>query len=92
MVVGRELDRHPDLLVAMHPDRGLDVGAAQYIQKQILTARDDGAAVVLVSTELEEILDLTDRIIVMYKGGIIGTIDTQDATAEQLGLWMAGVE
>ena len=72
--------------------RGLDVGAAQYIQKQILTARDDGAAVVLVSTELEEILDLTDRIIVMYKGGIIGTIDTQDATAEQLGLWMAGVE
>lgn len=92
VVVGRELDRHPDLLVAMHPDRGLDVGAAQYIQKQILTARDDGAAVVLVSTELEEILDLADRIIVMYKGGIIGTIDTQDATAEQLGLWMAGIE
>ena len=75
----------------MHPDRGLDVGATQYIQKQILAARDEGTAVVLVSTELEEILDLTDRIIVLYKGGIIGTVDTCDATAEQLGRWMAGV-
>ena len=91
VVVGRELDRHPRLLVAMHPDRGLDVGATQYIQKQILAARDEGTAVVLVSTELEEILDLTDRIIVLYKGRIIGTVDTCDATAEQLGRWMAGV-
>lgn len=91
IVVGRELDRHPRLLVAMHPDRGLDVGATQYIQQQILKARNEHAAVVLVSTELEEILDLTDRIIVLYKGSVIGTIDTADATAEQLGLWMAGV-
>ena len=91
VVVGRELDRHPRLLVAMHPDRGLDVGATQYIQKQILAARDEGTAVLLVSAELEELLNLTDRIIVMYKGRIIGTVDTCDATAEQLGRWMAGV-
>jgi simple sugar transport system ATP-binding protein len=89
-VVGRELDRRPRLLIAMHPGRGLDVGAAGYIQTVIINARDAGTAVLLVSTELEEIMGLSDRILVLYGGRVMGIIDRQDATVEQLGLMMAG--
>ncbi|WP_069998622.1 ABC transporter ATP-binding protein [Cellulosilyticum sp. I15G10I2] len=90
-VVGRELDRKPDLLIAMHPDRGLDIGATKYIQARIVEERDRGAAVVLVSTELDEILELSDRIVVMYEGKIMGTMDQKEATREKLGLLMAGI-
>lgn len=90
-VVGRELDRKPDLLIAMHPDRGLDIGATKYIQSRIVEERDRGAAVVLVSTELDEILELSDRIVVMYEGKVMGTMTQQEATREKLGLLMAGV-
>ena len=90
VVVGRELDRKPALLVAMHPDRGLDVGATRYIQKEILDARAGGAGVLLVSTELEEILELSDRILVIFQGRVMGILEQKDATPEKLGLMMAG--
>jgi simple sugar transport system ATP-binding protein len=90
-VVGRELDRQPDLLIAMHPDRGLDIGATKYIQGRIVEERDRGAAVVLVSTELDEILELSDRIIVMFEGRVMGTLSQKEATRDKLGLLMAGI-
>lgn len=90
VVVGREIDRDPSLLIAVHPDRGLDIGATKYIQSRILEARNKGAAVLLVSTELDEILELSDRIVVMYGGEIMGCLDAADATREEVGLMMAG--
>ncbi len=90
-VVGRELDTRPSLLVAMHPDRGLDVGATKYIQSEIVAARDAGAAVLLVSTELEEIMELSDRILVLYGGRVMAVIAQREATVEKLGLLMAGI-
>ncbi len=89
-VVGRELDRKPDLLVAMHPGRGLDIGATKFIQQRLLDERDRGAAVLLVSTELDEIMELSDRIVVMNSGNVAGILNQAEATREQLGLMMAG--
>lgn len=88
----RELSRKPRLLVAMHPNRGLDVGATQYIQKQILQARDEGAAVLLVSTELDEILEMSDTIMVLYKGRNMGIVQGDQASPRELGLKMAGIQ
>lgn len=90
VVVGRELGRVPKLLVAVHPSRGLDIGATKYIQRRIVEARDRGAAVLLVSTELDEILELSDRIMVLYEGQIMGIVTQKEATRETLGLMMAG--
>ena len=90
VVVGRELDRKPRLLVAVHPSRGLDIGATKYIQNRIVAERDRGAAVLLVSTELDEILELSDRIMVLYEGEIMGIVAQRDATRSGLGLMMAG--
>ena len=89
-VVGRELDRDPKLLIAVHPSRGLDIGATKYIQSRIVEERDRGAAVLLVSTELDEIMEISDRIIVLYEGEIMGIVDQKDATRNSLGLMMAG--
>ena len=91
LVVGRELDRTPDLLVAMHPSRGLDIGATKYIQQQIVQQRDRGAAVLMISTELDELIELSDRILVIFGGEVMGIVDRKDATKEVLGLLMAGV-
>jgi simple sugar transport system ATP-binding protein len=91
VVVARELDRSPAIIIAMHPSRGLDVGATRYIQEQILQARENGTAVLLVSTELEEILELSDNIIVMYKGTVMEIVDRKNTTPEYLGLLMAGI-
>jgi simple sugar transport system ATP-binding protein len=90
-VVGRELDRSPSLLIAVHPDRGLDIGATKFIQQRLLEERDRGVAVLLVSTELDEILELSDRIVVLSHGEVMGIVDQSDATRERLGLMMAGV-
>lgn len=90
-VVGRELDREPDLLIAVYPDRGLDIGATKYIQSRLVEERDRGAAVFLISTELDEILELSDRIIVLYKGRVMGDIPQREAQREQIGLLMAGI-
>ena len=89
-VVGRELDRKPSLLVAVHPSRGLDIGATKYIQSRIVEERDRGAAVLLVSTELDEILEMSDRILVIYEGEVMGIVDQKDADRNCLGLMMAG--
>jgi simple sugar transport system ATP-binding protein len=90
-VVGRELDRDPDLLIAVHPSRGLDIGATKYIQSRIVEERDKGTAVLLVSTELDELMELSDRILVMYGGRVMGIVDQKIATREQLGKLMAGI-
>ena len=92
MVVARELDRSPKLLIATHPARGLDIAATKYIQSRIIEARDKGAAVLLVSTELDEILELSDRILVIYEGRVMDILPRSQATLEQLGLLMAGVK
>lgn len=89
-IVAREIDQDPDLLIAVQPTRGLDVGAIEYIHKQIVKQRDAGKGVLLVSLELDEVLDVSDRILVMYEGEIVGQLDAKHATAEELGLYMAG--
>ncbi|MEG2349523.1 MAG: ABC transporter ATP-binding protein [Hungatella sp.] len=90
-VVGRELDRTPSLLVAVHPSRGLDIGATKYIQSQIVGQRERGTAVLMVSTELDELIELSDRILVMYEGKVMGIVDQKDATRDTLGPLMAGI-
>ena len=91
-IVGREIDKNPDLLVAVQPTRGLDVGAIEYIHKKIVAQRDAGKAVLLVSLELDEVMDVPDRILVMYEGEIVGEFDPKTTTEEELGLYMAGAK
>lgn len=91
-IVARELDRPHNLLVAVQPTRGLDVGAIEYIHAQIVKDRDEGAGVLLVSLELDEVMNLSDRILVMYEGEIVGELDPQKTTVQELGLYMAGVK
>jgi len=91
VIVARELSRPVKLLIVNQPTRGLDVGSIEFIHHRILEARDKGAAVLLVSAELDEIISLSDRIAVMYKGRILETLEARSATREQLGLLMAGV-
>lgn len=90
-VVGRELDRDPELLIAVHPSRGLDIGATKYIQARMVEERDKGTAVLMVSTELDELLEISDRILVMYSGRVMGIVNQKEATREQLGKLMAGI-
>ncbi|MBQ9263726.1 MAG: ABC transporter ATP-binding protein [Clostridia bacterium] len=89
-IVAREIDRGTDLLVAVQPTRGLDVGAIEYIHKQIVNVRDSRKAVLLVSLELDEVMNLSDRILVMYEGEIVGEFDPKHTTVQELGLYMAG--
>lgn len=91
VIVARELSRPIKFLVASQPTRGLDVGSIEYIHSQILSRRNDGVAVLLVSTELDEIMQLSDRIAVMYRGKIVAVVDSAEATKEMIGLLMAGV-
>ncbi len=92
MIVAREFSRTPRLLIASQPTRGIDVGSIEFIHRQIINQRDAGAAVLLVSAELDEIMTLSDRIAVLYKGEIIDTLPAQGASREQLGLLMAGIK
>ena len=89
VVLARELSRELQLLVIAQPTRGLDVGSMEFVHKRIVAARDAGAAVVLVSTELDEVLGLADRVAVMYRGRIAGEVDS-DAPPEVIGMLMAG--
>ena len=91
MVVAREFSRPIKLLIAAQPTRGIDVGSIEFIHNQIVAKRDAGVAVLLVSSELDEIMALADRIVVMYKGEVIGIVGRAEATREGLGLLMAGV-
>lgn len=89
-IVAREIDKSPELLVAVQPTRGLDVGAIEYIHKQLVAQRDAGKGVLLVSLELDEVMNVSDRILVMYEGEIVGEFDPSKVTVEELGLYMAG--
>ena len=91
-IVAREIDKDPELLIAVQPTRGLDVGAIEYIHKQIVAQRDAGKGVLLVSLELDEVMALSDRILVMYEGEIVGQLDPKTTTVEELGLYMAGAK
>ena len=89
-IIAREIDKNPELLIAVQPTRGLDVGAIEYIHKQIVAQRDAGKGVLLVSLELDEVMNVSDRILVMYEGEIVGEFDPKTVTVEELGLYMAG--
>lgn len=91
-IVAREIDKDPELLVAVQPTRGLDVGAIEYIHKQLVAQRDEGKAVLLISLELEEVMSVPDRILVMYEGEIVGELDPRKTTVQELGLYMAGAK
>ncbi len=91
-IVAREMDKDPELLVAVQPTRGLDVGAIEHIHKQLVKKRDEGKAVLLISLELDEVMDVPDRIIVMYEGEIVGELDPKNTTQEELGLYMSGAK
>ncbi len=91
-IVAREIDKEPELLVAVQPTRGLDVGAIENIHKELVKVRDSGRAVLLVSLELDEVMSVPDRILVMYEGEIVGELDPKKTTVEELGLYMAGAK
>lgn len=89
-IVAREIDKNPELLVAVQPTRGLDVGAIEYIHEKIVEQRDKGKAVLLISLELDEVMNVSDRILVMYEGEIVGELNPKTTTLSELGLYMAG--
>ena len=92
VIIAREIDKEHELLVAVQPTRGLDVGAIEYIHKQLVERRDAGKAVLLVSLELDEVMNVSDRILVMYEGEIVGELDPKKTTVQELGLYMAGAK
>lgn len=89
-IIAREIDKNPELLIAVQPTRGLDVGAIEHVHKQLVKARDAGKGVLLISLELDEVMNVSDRILVMYEGEIVGEFDPKNVTVEELGLYMAG--
>jgi len=91
-IIAREVDRNPDLLIAVQPIRGLDVGAIEFVHKKLVEHRDAGNGVLLVSFELDEVMTVSDRILVMYEGEIVGEFDPKNITVEELGLYMAGAK
>ena len=91
-IIAREINKDDDLLIAVHPTRGLDVAAIEYIHNQIINQRNNEKAVLLVSFELDEVMDLSDRLLVMYEGEIVGELNPEETTPEELGLYMAGAK
>ena len=91
-IIARELDREKPLVVAVQPTRGLDVGAIEYIHSQLVRQRDEGKAVLLVSLELDEVMSLSDRVLVLYEGEIVGEFDPKKISVQELGLYMAGAK
>jgi len=89
-IIAREVERSPELLIAAQPTRGLDVGAIEYIHNRLVQERDKGKAVLLVSLEMEEVLNLSDKIAVIYEGEIVGTVNANETNENELGLMMAG--
>jgi simple sugar transport system ATP-binding protein len=90
VIIAREIDKNPDILVAVQPTRGLDVGAIEFIHKQIVDQRDHGKAVLLISLELDEVMNLSDRILVIFEGEIVADLEPKKVTIQELGLYMAG--
>jgi simple sugar transport system ATP-binding protein len=92
IIIAREFENKPRLLIASRPTRGVDIGSIEFIHKALLKLRGEGAAILLVSSELSEVISLSDRVAVMYKGEIIGEVSPRDTTAELMGLLMAGAK
>jgi simple sugar transport system ATP-binding protein len=92
VIIAREIGRDPDLLIAAQPTRGVDVGAIEFIHKRIIEQRDHGKAVLLISNELDEVMGLSDRILVMFHGEVVGELAADEATEDELGLYMAGAK
>ena len=92
VILAREISRKPDFLVCVYPIRGLDMGAAEFIHKELLKLRRSGIGILLISEELEEIMNLSDRIAVIFKGQTQAVLDKGEATTEKLGILMAGVQ
>jgi simple sugar transport system ATP-binding protein len=92
IVLAREMDRAPDLLLVGQPTRGVDIGAIEYIHRRLVELRDAGAAILMVSVELDEILALSDRILVMFAGRIAGELAAAEADERRIGLLMAGAD
>ena len=92
VMLARELAGRPAMIVAAQPTRGLDVGAMEYVHQRILQERERGAGILLISEDLDEIFNLSDSIVVLYEGQIMGEIRCENATREQVGLWMSGVK
>ena len=90
-IIGRELELDPELLVAVQPTRGLDVGSIEYIHKRLIEHRDKGKAVLLISLELDEVLQLSDRIAIVNNGELIGIVNASETNENEVGLMMAGV-
>jgi simple sugar transport system ATP-binding protein len=90
IVLGRELSRNPKVLIAHNPTRGLDIGATEYVHKQLLKQADNGVGVLLISLDLDEILEISDRIAVLYEGKIMGIFDREHANIDEIGLLMGG--
>jgi simple sugar transport system ATP-binding protein len=91
LILGRELEADPKILIAMQPTKGLDVGAIEFVQTVILQQRDSGKAILYISTELEHLMAVADRVAVMFSGRIAGILEPAEATAEKLGMLMSGV-
>ena len=89
-IIAREIDTDHEVLIAVQPTRGLDIGAIEYIHKQLIAERDAGKAILLVSFEIDEVMDISDRILVMYEGEVIADLDPKKTTVNELGLYMAG--
>lgn len=89
-IIAREIENNPDILLAVQPTRGLDVGAIEYIHHQLVKERDEGRAILLISLELDEVMNLADRILVMYEGEIVAELDPKQTTVQEIGLYMAG--
>src|SRR5699024_54290 len=89
-IIGREVDRSPNLLIAAQPTRGLDVGAIEFVHNRLIEERDKGRAVLLISFELDEILDVSDRIAVLFDGKIVATRKPEETNEQEIGLLMAG--
>jgi simple sugar transport system ATP-binding protein len=92
IIVAREIDKNPSIMIAVQPTRGLDIGATEFIHNQIVAERDANKAILLISLELEEVMNLSDRILVIYEGEIVGDLDPKKITMQELGLYMAGAK
>ena len=91
-IVAREISRKHDILLAVQPTRGLDVGAIEYIHRELVKQRDAGTAILLISLELEEVMNLSDRILVMFEGAIVADLNPHEVTVQELGLYLAGAK
>ena len=90
VILARELESRPDLLVAVHPTRGLDIGATRFVHDTVIAARDAGCGVLLISADFDEILEMSDRIVVMFEGAVMGEFSGVDPPVEQISVAMAG--